>query len=75
MTSISTKCGQVKRRLKQDEPLEGEILEFALSIVEGSDDALLVEISRKLRVGEELDEYEHHILVDVLLLHVKLGAA
>lgn len=40
MTSISTKCGQVKRRLKQDEPLEGEILEFALSIVEGSDDAL-----------------------------------
>jgi len=61
--------------LNQGEPLEGEILEFALSIVEGSDDALLVEISRKLRAGEELDEYEHHILVDVLLLHVKLGAA
>ncbi len=35
MKSISARCGHVKRRLNQGEPLEGELLEFALDLVEG----------------------------------------
>lgn len=75
MKSLSAKLMAVKRRLNQGEPLEGKTLEFALSIVDGSDDELLKGIASKLKAGEKLNEYEHHIMVDVLLLHVRLGAA
>jgi hypothetical protein len=68
-------CGHVKRRLNQNEPLEGKVLEFALDYVVGeTDDDFLNGIAEKLKAGEKLDDYEHHIVVDVLLLHVKLGA-
>ena len=75
MKSISAKCGHVKRNLNQGKPLEGRVLEFALSLVEGSADELSIEIGRKLKEGERLNNYEHHIMVDVILLHVKLGCA
>jgi hypothetical protein len=78
--SISTKCGHVRRRLNRGEPLEGSLLEFALSIVEpdvGSPKSdfgdLLNGIAEKLKAGERLSDYEHHIMVDVLLLHTRLG--
>ena len=75
MKSISAMCGHVKRRLNQNEPLEGKVLEFALDYVVGeTDDDFLNGIAEKLKAGEKLDDYEHHIVVDVLLLHVKLGA-
>ncbi|SKA26763.1 Uncharacterised protein [Legionella maceachernii] len=31
-------------------------------------------IGTKLKEGMPLDEYEHHIMVDVLLLHARLGS-
>ncbi len=73
MKSISAMCGHVKRRLNQDEPLEGKVLEFALSIISETDDDFLNGIAEKLKAGKKLDDYEHHIMVDVLLLHVRLG--
>ena len=75
MKSISAKCGHVKRRLRQNEPLEGKVLEFALDIVGESDDDILNGIAEKLKAGDKLDDYEYHIFVDVILLHVKLGAS
>jgi hypothetical protein len=32
-------------------------------------------MTRKLKAGELLGDYEHHLLVDVFLLHVRLQAA
>lgn len=74
MKSISAMCGHVKRRLNQNEPLEGKVLEFALDIIGDTDHELLIGIAKKLKAGEKLDEYEHHTMVDVILLHVRLGA-
>src|SRR5688500_16761418 len=61
--SISTKCGHVKRRLVRDEPLTGELLEFALGLV--PDDGT----AAKLKAGQKLDGYELDLMVDVFLLH------
>ena len=74
MKSIGAMCGHVKRRLNQNEPLEGKVMEFALDIVGETDDDFLNGIAEKLKAGEKLDDYENHIMVDVLLLHVRLGA-
>ncbi|WP_223434842.1 MULTISPECIES: hypothetical protein [unclassified Pseudomonas] len=74
MKSISAMCGHVKRRLNQNEPLEGKVLEFALDIVGETDNDFLNGIAEKLKAGEKLDDYEHHIMVDVILLHVRLGS-
>lgn len=74
MKVISAKCGHVKRRLNQNEPLEGRVLEFALSLIGETDDDLLSGIAEKLKAGDKLDEYELHIMVDVVLLHAGLGA-
>jgi hypothetical protein len=75
MKSISAMCGHVKRRLNKGEPLEGTVLEFALDEVIGeTDDDLLKRIAEKFKAGEKLDDYEHHIVVDVLLLHLRLEA-
>ena len=77
MNSISAKCGHVKRRLLRNEPLRGKVLQFALELVgdgtDSSDDDLLGRIGRKLRSGETLDSYETHFMVDVVLLHTRLG--
>ena len=74
MKSIGAKCGHVKRRLNQGQPLDGKTLEFALSIVDDSDDDLIKGIARKLEAGEKLNDYEHHIMVDVLFVHVRLAS-
>jgi len=67
MDAISAKCGHLKRRLKRNERLTGELLEFALDV------AWDEEIARKLIAGETLTDYERHIMVDVVLLHVRLA--
>jgi hypothetical protein len=72
-------CGHVKRRLLRDEPLTGKLLEFALSIVSGENGTatgndLLDGIAAKLKAGQQLNDYERHIMVDVLLLHIRLGS-
>jgi len=66
--AVSARCGHVKRRLVRGEPIAGKLLEFALDTI--SDEA----ISAKLQAGERLSEYELHLVVDVYLLHKKLGA-
>lgn len=68
MDAISAKCGHVKRRIKRNEPLTGKVLEFALEVV-GEDD----EMAAKLVRGEPLTDYERHIFLDVILLHVRLA--
>jgi len=75
MKSISAMCGHVTRRLIRNEPLEGTVLEFALDEVIGeTDDDFLKGIAEKFKAGEKLDDYEQHIVIDVLLLHLRLGA-
>lgn len=79
MRSISGKCGHVKRQLRLGKRLEGKVLEFALSLVDGRTggpfDDLMNGIAGKLKTGETLSDYEHHIMVDVILLHTRLGGA
>lgn len=72
--AISAMCGHVKRRLNQNEPLGGKVLDFALSIIGDTDHELPIWIAEKLKAGDKLGEYEHHIMVDVILLHVRSGA-
>jgi hypothetical protein len=78
MRDTSAKCGHVKRRLLRNEPLKGKVLEFALSVVTGENGMptghdLLDGIAAKLKAGQPLGDYECHIMVDVLLLHTRLG--
>jgi len=80
MNSISAKCGHVKRRLLRGERLTGPVLDFALSILPAEDDgskaaALLVGIAQKLKAGTALTDYECHVMVDSVLLHVRLAGA
>jgi hypothetical protein len=71
--SSGARCGHVKRLLNQGKPLTPELLEFVLDgMNENTGDQLLDGICRKLRAGESLSDYEHHIVVDVLLLHMRL---
>jgi hypothetical protein len=65
---ISTKCGHVARRLARNEALTGKVLEFALSVV-GEDS----DIGIKLKNGEQLTDYELHLMLDVHLLHKRLA--
>jgi hypothetical protein len=55
--------------LRRNERLTGKTLEFALTVVgEGS------EIGEKLKAGRALTEYERHLVLDVWLLHSRLGS-
>ena len=63
--SFGARCRHVKRRLKKGESLTGKTLELALEYAQ--DD----EVARKLEAGEELSEYEYHVLVEVALLHAR----
>lgn len=63
----SARRGHAKRRFLQGEPLTGELLTFALDLV--ADDA----ISAKLRAGQELIDYEMHLMLDAYLQHARLG--
>jgi len=74
--SIGARCGHVKRRILAKEPLTGKVLEFALDVLGDESFASKGEIStaEKLKAGQPLNDYESHIMVDVLLLHTKLGA-
>jgi hypothetical protein len=56
----------VKRGLKKNERLTGDVLELAVKAVDET-------TAEKLRKGEPLDDYEKHLIVDVVLLHMRLG--
>lgn len=67
--AVSARCGHVKRLLARGEPLKGELLQFALDTISND------RIAAKLIAGEKLDDYELHLMLDVYLLHRKLGSA
>lgn len=74
--AVATQCGHVTRRLINGERLTGKVLAFALDVVSdegappGSTERAIAE---KLKKGKKLDDYEAHVLVDVLLLHTRLN--
>jgi len=76
----NARCGHIKRKLLRNEPLTGELLKFALDVVgdpvEGKDEESIFRknIATKLKHGMPLEEYECHCMVDMWLLHVRLGA-
>ena len=73
--SRGAKYSHVTRRLNANEPLTGKTLELALDLVgDGTgSDKYLNSIATKLKAGEPLSEYEHHIMVDVVLVHERLA--
>ncbi len=77
LKSMSARIGHIKRRLLRDEVLVGKHLELALDILgngnSGQDQ--IDQIAHKLQAGEKLSVYEIHIMVDVILLHARLGCA
>ena len=80
MKSISAQCGHVKHCLSKNEPLSEKVLKFTLNVIDenikgNSDDELLLKIANKLSTGKTLDDYEYHIMVDVLLVYKKLQHA
>lgn len=74
--SKNASIGHVKRCLLKKEPLTGKTLELALSFVdaEGDDDfsQFLRKIGEKMKAGQPLDDYELHIMVDMILLQAKI---
>lgn len=62
---IGARRGHLKRRLMNNEPLTGEMLEFAISVA-GEDS----DIAKKLRTGQQLSDYELYLMVDVYLLPI-----
>jgi hypothetical protein len=77
LKSMSARIGHIKRRLLRDEVLTGKHLELALDILGNGDSGQnqIDQIARKLEAGETLDAYVLHIMVDVILLHARLGGA
>lgn len=77
LKSMNARLGHIKRRVAGGEPLTRGLLKLALSIVGNGDtgDELIDGIANKLMSGERLGDYELHVLVDVYLLHAKLGNA
>jgi hypothetical protein len=65
---VSARCGYVKRKLKQGEALEGDLLEFAVDTVGGN-----TELAEKLKAGQQLSDYELHLMFDMYLLHARLA--
>ncbi|WP_018321935.1 hypothetical protein [Bradyrhizobium sp. WSM2793] len=59
-TRFNKLSSRLTRHLKRDEPLAGDVLEFALSAVR--DD----KIAEKLKTGAPLSDYEKH-MIDGLL--------
>ena len=79
MNEVGNECSQVKRRLNAGKPLTGDLLDFALGLVPHTRgdkyDEVFTSMTRKLKAGKPLGDYEHHLMVDVFLLHVRLQAA
>jgi hypothetical protein len=75
----NARCGHIERKLLRKEPLTGDLLKFALDVVgdpvEGKDEESIFRknIATKFKHGMPLEEYEFHCMVDMWLLHVRLG--
>jgi len=66
--AVGARCGHIKRKLLQGDVSKGELLELALEVARDED------IAAKLKAGQKLNDYEMHLMVDVFLLHARLGA-
>ena len=77
LKSVNGRLGHIKRRLRRREPLTKGLLELALEVVGAGNpgDELMDEIANKLITGRQLSDYELHLMLDVFLLHAKLGNA
>lgn len=77
LKSVNGRLGHIKRRLLRGEPLTRGLLELALDIVGDGNtgDALVDGIANKLTSGQKLSGYELHLMMNVILLHAKLGNA
>jgi hypothetical protein len=81
MSEYTRRIAWVKRKLNAGEPITGELLDFALEQVPNpgpnpsKSEEIWVSIANKIRTGEKLGDYELHLMVDVILLHARLGAA
>lgn len=75
MRSESAKYGHVKRQLLKKERLTGKVLETALDLVGQGDtgDSLMDGIATKLIAGQQLSDYDAHLMIDVFLLHARLA--
>lgn len=75
--SESARLGHIKRLVNQGEPLTGDLLKLALDLVGNgaTGQAETDGIAVKLKAGQKLSDYEHHLMVDVFLLHARLSAA
>jgi len=69
ISPTSARCGHVKRSLRSGKPLKGDLLDFAIEVAGGHE-----EIIEKLKAGQQLGDYEMHLMIDVFLLHTRLGA-
>lgn len=73
------RCGHIKRRLRRKEPLTGDLLKFALDLVEpdpkNQDEFAQFgrRMATKLKHGMPLDDYELHIMEEIFLLNARLG--
>jgi hypothetical protein len=80
MGEHTKKIETLKRMLCDGEPITGKMLEFALEQVPtpqpnwGKSEEIWIGIGDKIRRGERLGDYELHLMVDVILLHARLGA-
>jgi len=70
--SHTAKCGHVMRRIYAGEPLTGNVLEAALDAIDysrkGKADEFLEGIAGKLTKGENLTEYEAHVMEEGVML-------
>lgn len=75
--STGARHSHITRRLKKNEPLTGKTLELALELVDarGDDDfsKCLRGIGNKMKAGQPLNEYENHLMIDMVLPHTRLG--
>jgi hypothetical protein len=80
MGEYTDKIEKLKQMLCDGEQLTGDMLEFALEQAPtpqpnwGKNEQVWVDIGDKIRRGERLGDYELHLMVDVILLHARLGA-
>ena len=66
---IGARYRHIKRKLNQGERLEGELLELAVDAASENS-----ELAAQLKAGQQLSDYELHLMVDMYLLHARLGA-
>ena len=71
---FSAKCGHLTRKIMAGKDLSGSSLDLAIDIICSSSSEWAHELGRKLVRHEKLTDYEKHLMLEVLLLHAKLGA-